>query len=164
MSVGLTLIPLQLILRHGVRTAIKVFLKRVHLPAQDVSEGLHLRQLLPQAVTLLKRQRRGQDLQLHAPQFNLEFQLTVLQIPEFVCVCSYEYQSIPLLCAHNKMTVNDLRAHLEGGGGGGGEAAGGGCERQRGAMSPEAGLGAVSRISLRTDGRGNEAVTEQTHT
>lgn len=51
---ALTFIPLQLIFGLGVCAAIEVLLQRVHLPAQDVSEGLHLRQLLPQAVALLE--------------------------------------------------------------------------------------------------------------
>lgn len=52
----LTFISLQLIFGHGICAAIKVFLQSVNLPAQDISEGLHLRQLLSQAVTLLYRQ------------------------------------------------------------------------------------------------------------
>lgn len=56
---ALTFISLQLILGHGVCAAIEILLQRVHLPAQDVSEGLHLRQLLPQAVALLDRRGAG---------------------------------------------------------------------------------------------------------
>lgn len=51
---ALTFVPLQFIFRHSICTAVKVFLQRVHLPAQDVSEGLHLCQLLSQAVTFLE--------------------------------------------------------------------------------------------------------------
>lgn len=51
-----TFVPLQLVLGHAVCAAVKVLLQRVHLPAQDVSEGLHLCQLLPQTVTLLEKQ------------------------------------------------------------------------------------------------------------
>lgn len=57
--VVLTFIPLQFILGHSVCTAIKVFLERVHLPAQNISERLHLCQLLSQAVTLLERRKKG---------------------------------------------------------------------------------------------------------
>lgn len=53
---GLTFIPLQFIFRHSICTTIEVFLKSVHLPAQDISEGLHLCQLLSQTVTFLKKQ------------------------------------------------------------------------------------------------------------
>lgn len=55
--VVLTFIPLQFILGHSICTAIKVFLECVHLPAQDISERLHLGQLLSQAVTLLTKQQ-----------------------------------------------------------------------------------------------------------
>lgn len=49
----LTFIPLQLVFGDSVCTAIKVLLQGVHLSAQDVPEGLHLRQLLTQAMTFL---------------------------------------------------------------------------------------------------------------
>lgn len=39
---------------NSISTAVEVLLERVHLPAQDVPKRLHLRQLLPQTVTLLR--------------------------------------------------------------------------------------------------------------
>ena len=54
----LTSVPLQDVSGH-VGTAIEVSLQCVHLPAEDVPEGLHLRQLLPEAVALLRNQSRA---------------------------------------------------------------------------------------------------------
>lgn len=64
----LTFVPLQLVLGHVVCAAVKVFLQRVHLPAQDVSEGLHLCQLLSQPVALLRTQQKQTSQYLHGAQ------------------------------------------------------------------------------------------------
>jgi len=52
--VVVTSVSLQLVVG-DVGAAVEVTLQRVHLAAQNVPEGLHLRQLLPQAVALLGR-------------------------------------------------------------------------------------------------------------
>lgn len=124
---GLTFISLQLIFGHGVCAAIKIFLQCVHLPAQDISEGLHLCQLLPQAVALLDRRRDGE----RTGEFSKSYQA------EFAGMESETQTSKP------QQTVG-RKAYLEGGSGGGGVAAGGRRERQHGAMSPQTGLGAVT--------------------
>jgi methyl coenzyme M reductase subunit C-like uncharacterized protein (methanogenesis marker protein 7) len=51
----------ELVFGHAVGAGVKVLLQGVHLSAEDVPEGLHLSQLLPQAVALLggNRLNRG---------------------------------------------------------------------------------------------------------
>lgn len=156
---GLTFIPLQLILRHDVCAAIKVFLERVHLPAQDISESLHLCQLLSQAVALLNKQSSNRVVLLyiynfHRPQCNHS---SICVLTKWIaCVCPYKTPENPLMCADTPLkpmtfsaTVNIYqKTHLEGGCGGGRVATGGWCERQHGAMSPQTGLWAISRIGL----------------
>lgn len=51
-----TSVSLELVLGDAICAAIKVLLQRVHLSAEDVSERLHLRQLLRQAVALQVQQ------------------------------------------------------------------------------------------------------------
>lgn len=132
---GLTFISLQLIFGHSVCAAIKIFLQRVHLPAQDISEGLHLRQLLPQAVALLDRRRDGEG----TGEFGKCYQGECAGMKsgtQTLAVCT-DRMSKP------RQTVG-RKAHLEGGRGGGGVATGGRRERQHGAMSSQTGLGAIS--------------------
>lgn len=126
---GLTFVPLQFVFGHSVRAAVKVFLQRVHLPAQDVPEGLHLCQLLPQAVAFLEEQHDDKGGGGGGVQRSRA-----------------ESSPVCVLSRSRKLTT---KAHLEGGGGGGGVAAGGRGEGQHGAVSPQAGLGSISGISLR---------------
>lgn len=92
--VGLTFVPLQLVLRHGVCAAVKVFLKRVHLPAQDVSEGLHLCQLLSQSVTLLKKEKKSNKA------IKLLFLFPKNSVQPFKYACVDKINS-PCVCKHH---------------------------------------------------------------
>lgn len=109
----LTFVPLQLILRH-VCTAIKVFLKRVHLPAQDISEGLHLCQLLSQAVTLLGGTQRHERVKVVRLLFMFpwttmqSFWYTCADKINSLCTCAYKHQKIPHVCRYKTEAKDTL--------------------------------------------------------
>lgn len=90
---GLTFIPLQLIFGLGVCAAIEVLLQRVHLPAQDTSEGLHLRQLLPQAVALLDGRRGGKRIWQNVIRLNAR--------------CNWKTQTLATPAGEKKLTLKE---------------------------------------------------------
>ena len=152
----LTFVSLQLIFGHGICAAIKVFLKRVHLSAQDISERLHLCQLLCQAVTLLKERKKKPLVSIFLWTTSQPFQCRWSD-QSFKNYSNNSHAShLPHVCrykaeANVPLSECKWKTHFEGGCGGGRVAAGGWCEWQHGAVAPKTGLWAISRISLRRE-------------
>lgn len=136
----LTFVSLQLVFGHTVRAAVEVFLQRVYLPTQDVSERLHLCQLLPQAVALLKETGIINERRVEGFLFIFLLPLCTCDKNEkLVSACANIHTKPVPMSSVEKVNIKQ-ESYLEGGCGGGGVAAGSRCERQHGAVSPQTGL------------------------